>query len=141
MNRIRRIVVSIVVALGFAVPALVPAVASAAPEINQNLCNGANLSFSESANCEGTGTDEEANAKIDAIITNVINILSLAVGVVSVIMIIVGGFRYVTSSGESSNVTSAKNTILYAVVGLVVVAIAQIIVRVVVNKVTTPVAT
>jgi len=138
MNRIKRIAISLVVALGFAAPAFAPAIASAA-DVNQNLCNGANLSFAgDDANCSDSGTDVEAGTKFDGIITNVINILSLAVGVVSVIMIIIGGFRYVTSGGESGQVTGAKNTILYAIVGLVVVAVAQLVVRVVVNKVATP---
>jgi hypothetical protein len=57
------------------------------------------------------------------------------VGVVSVIMIIIGGFKYIISSGDSANVTSAKNTILYAIIGLVVVLLAQIIVRFVIARV------
>ena len=63
-----------------------------------------------------------------------VNIFSLVVGVIAVIMIIVAGVKYVTSSGESSNVNSAKNTILYAIIGLVIVALAQVIVRFVVHK-------
>jgi len=50
-----------------------------------------------------------------------------------VIMIIVGGFRYITSGGESGNVSGAKNTLIYAIVGLVIVALAQIIVHYVLN--------
>lgn len=49
------------------------------------------------------------------------------IGAVSVIMIIFGGFKYVTSGGDSSGVTSAKNTILYAVIGLVVAMLAYAI--------------
>ena len=56
------------------------------------------------------------------------------VGIVAVIMIIVGGFKYITSGGESSKVSGAQSTILYAVVGLVVVVLAQIIVHFVLNK-------
>ncbi len=82
------------------------------------------------------GTGEEADEKVNKIITLVINIFSLIVGVIAVIMIIVGGLKYITSSGDSGNVTGAKNTILYAIVGLVIVALAQIIVRFVLNKVT-----
>ena len=53
-------------------------------------------------------------------VLDLINVLLFIIGAVSVIMIIFGGFKYVTSSGESSAVSSAKNTILYAVVGLVI---------------------
>jgi hypothetical protein len=52
-------------------------------------------------------------------------------------MIIVAGFRYITSGGKQESVTGAKNTILYAVIGLIIVALAQIIVRFVLNKATT----
>src|SRR5262245_3127502 len=82
------------------------------------------------------GTDSQtctaassSNDSVNKIITTVINIFSLIVGVVSVIMIIIGGLRYITSGGDSGNVTNAKNTILYAIVGLVIVALAQIIVH------------
>lgn len=45
-------------------------------------------------------------------------------GIVCVIMIIIGGIRYVTSQGDSGGVQSAKNTVLYAVIGLVVILLA-----------------
>ena len=59
------------------------------------------------------------------------------VGIIGVIMIIVGGFRYITSGGNDQNVASAKNTILYAIIGLVIVALAQLIVKYVLNRVVT----
>jgi hypothetical protein len=49
-------------------------------------------------------------------------------------MIIIGGFRYITSGGDSGSVSSAKNTVLYAIVGLIIVALAQVIVRFVLSK-------
>jgi len=54
------------------------------------------------------------------VITTITNILLFLVGALSVIMLIVGGLRYVVSAGNSTAVTAAKNTILYAIVGLVV---------------------
>jgi hypothetical protein len=53
-------------------------------------------------------------------------------------MIIVGGLKYILSAGDSGNVTSAKNTIVYAIVGLVIVALAQFVVRFVLTKVSQP---
>lgn len=83
----------------------------------------------------GQGCDDATAASgVNNIIGTVVNVLSIAVGIIAVIMIIIGGLKYITSSGDSNNVTSAKNTILYAVVGLVIVAIAQFIVRFVVSK-------
>lgn len=80
-----------------------------------------------------TGT-ENAGERVNEIIKLVINVFSLIVGVVSVIMIIIGGLKYITSGGEGSNITGAKNTILYAIIGLVVVALAQVIVQFVLEK-------
>ncbi|MBC7943258.1 hypothetical protein H7X68_02035 [Candidatus Saccharibacteria bacterium] len=54
------------------------------------------------------------------ILTTITNTLLFIVGALSVIMIIIGGLRYVVSGGSSTSVTAAKNTILYAIVGLVV---------------------
>lgn len=74
-------------------------------------------------------------AGVEELIANIINILSLIIGIIAVIMIIVGGLKYILSAGDASNVTGAKNTILYAVVGLVIVAFAQVIVRFVLTSI------
>ena len=137
MNRIKRVIISLIAVLGLAVPRFEPAVASAA-EIDNNLSCGANLDFTNSGgDCESNNKDGDASSRVQKIVTNIINIVSLVVGVAAVIMIMVGGLRYITSNGDSGQVGNAKNTILYAVVGLIVVALAQIIVRFVVNKATT----
>lgn len=114
-----------------AVVMLVPAVALAADtNIAGELCAGANIdSPNSSSNCE-TGS----GGSVQTLASDVINIFSWVVGIVSVIMIIYGGFRYITSAGNDSSVTSAKNTILYAIIGLVVVAISQILVKFVIAK-------
>jgi hypothetical protein len=62
------------------------------------------------------------------------NILAWAGGVIAVIMIIFAGFTYVTSSGDDSKVKSAKNIILYAVVGLIVIVVSRIIVAFVIDR-------
>ncbi len=83
-------------------------------------------------NCNDGALCQEANkgkGAFNGYIQNIIKILLQAVGIISVIMIIVGGIRYATSDGDSTKVTSAKNTILYAVVGLVVAILAYAIVN------------
>lgn len=67
-------------------------------------------------------------------IEGVINVLLFIIGAAAVIMIIIGGIRYVVSGGDQGAVTGAKNTILYAVVGLVVAIMAYAIVNFVVTK-------
>ena len=66
-------------------------------------------------------------------IKNVINVLLYIIAAVSVIMIIVGGIRYVTSNGDQTRITAAKNTIMYAVGGLVVALLAFAIVQFTIN--------
>ncbi|MEI6237336.1 MAG: pilin [Candidatus Saccharibacteria bacterium] len=94
--------------------------------------------------CNGimaTGTEDcEDNGAITALVKTIISIFSWIVGVVCVIMVIYGGFRYVTSGGDSNNIAMAKNTILYALIGLVIVALAQVIVKFVLNKATSAVS-
>lgn len=66
-------------------------------------------------------------------ITTVINVLLYILGAIAVIMIVVGGIRYVTSGGDSGAVSSAKNTILYSVIGLIVAIMAYAIVNFVIT--------
>lgn len=68
------------------------------------------------------------------IFTTGVNLLLFLVGAVAVIMIIFGGFRYVISGGDSGSVTSAKNTILYAIIGLIIAALAYAIIDFVLNS-------
>lgn len=111
----------------------VPAFAqSAQQQINSGLCAGVNLDINN-PNCNSGGSTTQS---INKVIHTIINLLSVVVGVVAVIMIIVGGLRYITSGGSDTSVTGAKNTILYAIIGLIVVALAQIMVRFVLSKVT-----
>ncbi len=62
------------------------------------------------------------------IFTTAVNLLLFIVGATAVVMIIYGGFRYVISGGDGSAITSAKNTILYAIIGLVIAALAYAII-------------
>ena len=64
------------------------------------------------------------------------NVLLFVVGAVSVIMLIIGGIRYVVSGGDSTAVQGAKNTILYAIVGIVICLLAYAIVSFVIGSFT-----
>jgi len=124
--------VSLMLGLGMAAPVYAQ---DAQQQINNGLCAGSNLEFTENPGQCNVATSD-ATTKINDIIHTIVNLLSAIVGVVAVIMIIVGGFRYITSGGNDTSVTSAKNTILYAIIGLVVVALAQLIVRFTLSKLT-----
>ena len=64
------------------------------------------------------------------------NVLLFILGAISVIMIIIGGLRYVISGGNATAVTAAKNTILYAIVGVIVALLAYAIVNFVLTSFT-----
>lgn len=102
--------------LGIAVFLLGLAFFVTAPEVSaQSALDEACAADPGSALCN-TGT----GGSVESIIALVVNTLLFIVGVISVIMIIVGGIRYTTSAGDGNAVTGAKNTILYSVIGLVV---------------------
>ncbi len=91
---------------------------------------------STSGNAQAKAQNCNSNNKVEGLIKNIINTLSLLVGAICVIMVIIGGFKFVTSAGDSNATTSARNTVLYALVGLIIVAFAQIIVQFVLQRVT-----
>ena len=109
------------------VPILIPASTMAVCDtITSNINSGVDQATSSGTTSCGSTT---ISTGIKSIAVTVVNILSVVVGIVAVVMIIYGGFRYITSGGESGNVSGAKNTLLFAIVGLVIVALAQVIVR------------
>ena len=111
---------------------LVPSLAGTA-NAQSNLENG----VCSGVQATGASDCKDANGEgLKGLVKNILNILSWIIGVVSVVMIIVGGFRYIISSGDSGQIQSAKNTILYAVVGLIIVLFAQLIVRFVIGTAT-----
>jgi hypothetical protein len=114
----------------FLIPAI-PAFAQA--DVQAGLCAGAELRFTD--NPRGECDDSGAVNRINDIVHTIINLISAVVAIVAVVMIIVGGLRYITSGGNDTSVTSAKNTILYAIIGLIIVAMAQILVRFTLGKI------
>lgn len=132
-NRAVAALSAVVLLVPLAVPALAFGAATGTPDIKNNLCGGSTLSVDTTGNCDSQTTN--SSTTIQNIVTNGVNLFSVVVGIVAVIMIVVGGFRYITSGGDSGKITSAKTTIIYALIGLVVVALAQFIVQFVLNKV------
>jgi len=117
-------------------PLAVPVLVSAqTTNIGDCLSQGSNLTTGDGSSCQGD-TSNSGTTTLQNIVTTILNVFSIVVGIVAVVMIVVGGFKYITSGGDSGKITSAKNTIVYAVIGLVVVALAQFIVKFVLNRVT-----
>ncbi len=112
-------------------PLAVPAVVHA-DDLKGSLNCGTQLDLNGTACAPDPGSDTKVNDTVKL----GLNLFSAIVGIISVVMIIVGGIRYITSGGDSGKVSAAQNTVLYAVIGLVVVALAQIIVQFVLKKFT-----
>ena len=124
-KKIKLIIVALAVSLGISGAILAPTATYAA-------CTSAADCVQDGADKAGGKSSNTADPK--EIIQTIVRILLFLIGAVSVIMIIIGGFRYVISQGDSGAVTSAKNTILYAVIGLVVAIFAWAIVDFVVDN-------
>ncbi len=144
MEHIKQFFISgfILLASLLAFTALLAPTVSAQGSAKENLCAGADLSLVKDTrgSCNpkdrnGDGKVDSDESKLDDTVGAIVNILSIIVGIVALIMIIIGGFYYITSSGDSGKISSAKNTVIYAIVGLIIVALAQVIVRFVLNKV------
>lgn len=78
------------------------------------------------------GTEDDKNLEGD--LTNIVNVIIGLLGIVAVITIIFGGVNYMTANGDSSKIKKAKDTILYGVIGLVVVILSAAIVNFVIAK-------
>jgi len=87
----------------------------------------------DAARADGMPTELVGN---NGFISRMTSLILMAVGLISVIMLIYGGFRYVVSGGDNKKVTDAKNTILYAIIGLIIALLAYAIVNFVISAVT-----
>lgn len=126
---IRRIIVAasvLFIGVGFLAlsqPQIVSAQASLA-------CDG--LSPNEDG---GDCTSEPTNApSVNGVLEDVLNLLSLLAGGVAILMIIIAGTKFVTSQGDAGKVASARTTVVYAVIGLLIAAFAQTIIFFALNE-------
>lgn len=126
MNKIKTIIITLAAALGIvAFAPMAATVGAAAP------CSGS------AASCITQGQQKvggnENKTSLEDQIKIVVNIMLFILGAIAVIMIIIGGIRYATSNGDSSSIKAAKDTILYAVIGLVVAIMSYAIVNFIVS--------
>jgi|ERR1035437_4716843 hypothetical protein len=90
-------------------------------------------SASSSTVCQDATSQQSGNPVIN-VTKIVINLLSILVGVVAVISLIIAGVKFTLSQGDPAGITNARDTIIYSIVGLVVVALAQAIVVFVLSR-------
>lgn len=73
--------------------------------------------------------NNDGNKTFQQTMTQIISTLFVVLGMIAVIMIVIGGIRYATANGDQGAIKSAKNTILYAVVGVIVAMLSYAIVN------------
>ena len=82
----------------------------------------------------GQTGDECDDSGVTSFVGAVVRILSYVAGIAAIIMILFSGFRYITSAGDSNKVGQAKSALIYALVGVAVAALAQVLVAFVFNE-------
>jgi hypothetical protein len=118
ITRIGLVTVGLLGALSL--PVLSPGLAYAGTNIDQAQKGVTEIGGNQAGNRGGAFTN---------LLESIINLLLFIIGAIAVIMIIIGGIRYTTSNGDASQTKGAKDTILYAIVGLVVAIMAYSIVN------------
>jgi len=109
--------------------ALVAVFAPVAPAANAQNCEGTGINAGLECANPGDSVPQNLFGGDGSVFTTIVNVLLFLIGAISVIMLIYGGIRYTISGGNSANVTAAKNTILYAIIGLIVAFLAYAIVN------------
>ena len=96
-------------------------------------CDPTNLNAASGANCAQGNNTPTSLFENDGVFKNIVNIMLFIIGAVAVIMLIIGGIKYVTSGGAQDQVTGAKNTIMYAIIGIIVALLAFAVVNFVIG--------
>jgi hypothetical protein len=128
MQRLRLMTIGIIMGLGLVVLPVASASAAGA-NVLTNACAG----NTEAAVC-GKQVTSDPLVGPNGLIGKVTRDVALWAGVIAVFIMIIGGFMYVISSGDSGKISRAKDTIIYAAVGLVVIAVGQEIITFVIDK-------
>ena len=126
MSKLRTLLASLM----FAVTVFVPVSAYAASGSSGEACGAVAIASPDGKTC-----DDPAGPSIQKVVVTAIRLISIVAGVIAVIMLIVGGFMFITSEGDGTKAANARKTIIYAVVGIVVVVFAQVLVKFVFKKV------
>ena len=129
----KRALGSLIVGSAFALVAVFSPLVPATFAVN---CDPTGGSVQTGVDCAKGNSSDQALFGDNSIFTTVVNILLFVIGAISVVMLIVGGIRYTISGGDSAAVTGAKNTIMYAIIGLIVAFLAFAIVNWVLGAIT-----
>ena len=132
----RNLLITLVLILGSTI--LMPVTTFASPY--NNLCNNGQITdgsngVNNNALCSDTPTSNPVLGA-NGIIAKVTNIVTIIAGIAAVIMIVISGLQFVLANGDANRVATARNTIIFSVVGLIVIVLARFIIEFVVGKIT-----
>lgn len=101
-----------------------------ATDVFNDICTNKNgVNVQNSTVCKSKNVSGNPLFGPEGVLTKAIQIVSLIVGVVAVVMIMVGGLKLITSGTNPQDVSKARETIIYALVGVLIAAVAQVIVQ------------
>jgi len=126
MKQIKTFLTCLVLILGVSLVGFVPGMAATNEEA---LCQGAGGTWKKDSELPNGGSCDNGGRTVMGTIQQLTDVLIFLIGAIAVIMIIIGGIRYTLSAGDQTALASAKNTILYAIVGLIVAIMAYAIVH------------
>lgn len=127
MRKIRLLLASI----GIISLSLTPALPVSATDVFEDVCrNGA---AADSTVCEQEGDDPLTGN--EGIIIRAANVISVIGGVIAVIIMMYGGFLYITSRGDANKAATGRNAIIYAAIGLIIIVLAQSVVALVLSNI------
>ncbi|NLA43326.1 hypothetical protein GX865_04220 [Candidatus Saccharibacteria bacterium] len=123
MKRLTTLIIGLSLLLSIFAPSTIMAV-----DVLESACG---QTGQKNAVCDASSDD------VNGLIKNITNTMLFLLGATAVIAIIIGGFMYVTAAGDAGKVKTAKNTVMYAVIGLIVALLAWGIVSFTVTQVQT----
>lgn len=131
LAKIKLLIAAIILTLNFGFAGLAVVHADS---LKGDACAGLNtLDSSSSTTSSNTTCSTSGESSIKHLVGTVVNVLSIIIGVASVIVIIIAGLNFVTAGGDSNKIASARSTLIYALVGLVIAASAQFLVHFALN--------
>lgn len=125
LKTIKLFVLTLTAVCAFSVPVL-------AVDVTGEACQG----IADTAACKDSQAGKTSNPLYgpDGALTKVISVLSTVLAIIAVIVLIIAGIKYSLSGGDGAKVTTARNTIIYAAVGIVVAGVAQALVNLVLKR-------
>ncbi len=128
----KKFIYALAIAASLLFPVLVVTSTASAVDVFQP-CSG---SAKSTVVCGDVGAQTKAKTNpVIVVLKELLNMLSLIAGIAATVVLVVSGFRLITSNGDANGVKSARDGVLYVVIGIVVVIIAQSIIAFVINKI------